>query len=312
MSERIIIERLEFYGHCGVTDEERRKAQLIAVDLDLEASVAPAALSDRLNDTIDYAQVAKRLVALGTSLDCKLLEAMAEQLVGLIFAEFPVDRVHIWIRKLQAPLAMVSGSVGIRFERTRGTYQARREGPLPAPFLVQQLDRLPKGQVLDVAAGHGRHALYLLSHGLQVEALDRDAEALATLESTVQDRHLTGLTTRVLDLEQTPDRPPGLGQGCYDVIMVFFYLHRPLFPSLMDALKPNGVLLYETFTIDNYFRRQHPRRWEFCLAHNELLRLTSPLRVLHYDEGEHEGGHGSGPSYTARLVAQKAGPETPP
>ena len=78
------------------------------------------------------------------------------------------------------------------------------------------------------------------------------------------------------------------------------------------VLKPNGILLYETFTIDNYFRHQHPRRWEFCLAQNELLRLTSPLRVLHYDEGEHDGGHGSGPCYTARLVAQKTGPETSP
>jgi dihydroneopterin aldolase len=312
MAERIIIERLEFYGHCGVTDEERRKAQLIAVDLELEASVMSAALSDRLDETIDYAQVATRLEALGTSLDCRLLEAMAEQLVGLIFAEFPVDRVRIWLRKLHAPLAMVAGSVGVRFERTRAAHHALREGPMPAQFLVQQLGRLPKGRVLDVAAGRGRHALHLLSHGMQVEALDRDAEALAALEATAAARRLTGLTTRVLDLEQNADRPPSLGQACYDVIMVFFYLHRPLFPSLMDALKPNGILLYETFTIDNYFRHQHPRRWEFCLAHNELLRLTSPLRVLHYDEGEHDGGHGSGLSYTARLVAHKAGPETPP
>lgn len=312
MAERIIIERLEFYGHCGVTEDERRKAQLIAVDLELEASVASAALSDRLDETIDYAQVADRLVALGASLDCKLLEAMAEQLIGLVFAEFPVDRIRIWIRKLHAPLAMVAGSVGVRFERTRAAHHARREGPMPAPFLVQQLDRLPKGRVLDVAAGRGRHALHLLSHGMLVDALDRDEEALAALEATAQARHVTGLTTRVLDLEQDPDRPPSLGEACYDVILVFFYLHRPLFPSLMEALKPNGVLLYETFTIDNYFRREHPRRWEFCLAHNELLRLTSPLRVLHYDEGEHNGGQGSGPSYTAQLVAQKAGPETPP
>ena len=312
MSERIIIERLEFYGHCGVTDEERGKAQLIAVDLELEASVTSAALSDRLDETIDYAHVATRLVSLGTSLHCKLLEAMAEQLVGLVFAEFPIHRVQIWIRKLQAPLATVTGSVGVRFERTRAAHHALQEGPMPAPFLAQQLGRLSKGRVLDVAAGRGRHTLPLLSHGIQVEALDRDAEALATLEATAQARHLTGLTTRVLDLEQIPDGAPSLGQECYDAIMVFFYLHRPLFRSLMDALKPNGILLYETFTIDNYFRHQHPRRWEFCLAHNELLRLTSPLRVLHYDEGVHDGGHGSGPSYTARLVAQKAGPETTP
>ena len=312
MAERIIIERLEFYGHCGVTDEERLEAQVIAVDLELEASVESAALSDRLDETIDYARVAERLVSLGASVVCRLLEALAEHLVGMIFAEFPVDRVRIWIRKLHAPLAMVAGSVGVRFERTRAAHHAHSEGPSPAPFLMQQLGRLPKGRVLDVAAGRGRQALHLLSHGMNVEAIDRDPEALAALEAAAQTRHLPGLTTRVVDLEQNPDRPPSLGDAGYDVIIVFFYLHRPLFPALMDALRPNGILLYETFTIDNYFRHQHPRRWEFCLAPNELLRLTSPLRVLHYDEGEHDGGHGSGPSYTARLVAQKAGLETPP
>src|SRR5512132_1373828 len=110
MAERIIIERLEFYSHCGVTDEERRKAQVIAVDLELEASITSAAWSDRLDETIDYAQVAERVVALGTSLNCRLLEALVEQLVEMVFAEFPVDRVGMWIRKLHPPLAMVAGS----------------------------------------------------------------------------------------------------------------------------------------------------------------------------------------------------------
>ncbi len=311
MSAHIVIERLEFYGHCGVTEDERRKPQLLAVDLELETSIASAALSDRLNDTIDYARVAHRLVSLGSSLECSLLEALGEQLVGMLFAEFPLDRIRMWIRKLHAPLAMITGSVGVRLERTRAAHHAQAKEPLPAPFLEQQMGRLPKGRALDVAAGRGRHTLHLLSHGMQVEAIDRDAESLTILEANAQARHLTGLTTRVVDLEQDPDRAPSLGQDIYDVILVFFYLHRPLFPALLDALKPNGVLLYETFTIDNYFRHQHPRRWEFCLAHNELLRLTSALRVLHYDEGEHYGGHGAGPSYTARLIAQKAGPETP-
>jgi hypothetical protein len=76
-------------------------------------------------------------------------------------------------------------------------------------------------------------------------------------------------------------------------------------------LKPQGVLVYETFTIENYVRYRHPRRWEFCLAQNELLRLTSALRVLSYDEGEHEGGSGMGPVFTAQLVAQKPGRPVP-
>jgi dihydroneopterin aldolase len=310
MAERIMIERLEFYGRCGVTEEERRKPQLIAVDLELEAAVDSAALSDRLDETIDYARVAERIVALSTTVTCQLLETLAEQLIGMLFTEFPVDRVRIWIRKLHAPLAMVAGSVGIRFERTRAAHLSKTQHPGPAPFLQQQLARLPKGRILDVASGRGRNALYLLAQGSQVEAIDRDSDALAALESAAGMRHLSGLTTKVLDLETPPDHPPSLGQACYDAVVVFFYLHRPLFPVILDALKPNGILLYETFTIDNYFRHQHPRRWEFCLAQNELLRLTSPLRVLHYDEGEHDGGHGSGPCYTARLVAQKMGPDT--
>lgn len=312
MAERIVIERLEFYGRCGVTEEERRKPQLLVVDLELDAAVESAAVSDRLTDTIDYARVADRIVAVGTSLTCQLLETLAEQLIGMLFAEFPADRVRIWIRKLHAPLAMVAGSVGIRVERTRAAYQSTHQQPSPAPFLVQQSTRLPKGHILDVAAGRGRNALYLLAQGSQVDAIDRDGDALSALEAAAGTQRLSGLTTRILDLEASADHPPSLGRQCYDAIVVFFYLHRPLFPMLLEALRPNGILLYETFTIDNYFRHQHPRRWEFCLAQNELLRLTSPLRVLHYDEGEHDGGHGKGPCYTARLVAQKAGPDTAP
>ena len=89
MAPRIIIERLECYGRCGVTEEERGKPQLIAIDVELEAAVDAAGLSDRLDETIDYARVAERLVALSGSLSCRLLETLAEQLVGMLFAEFP-------------------------------------------------------------------------------------------------------------------------------------------------------------------------------------------------------------------------------
>jgi hypothetical protein len=105
-------------------------------------------------------------------------------------------------------------------------------------------------------------------------------------------------------LERRTDDRPEFPVNAYDAIVVCFYLHRPLFPWLVEALKPQGVLLYETFTIDNYVRYRHPRRWEFCLAQNELLRLTSSLRVLSYDEGEHDGGPGIGSVFTAQLVAQ--------
>jgi SAM-dependent methyltransferase len=182
---------------------------------------------------------------------------------------------------------------------------------VPSRFVTQQFHRLPKGKALDVACGTGRHALYLAANGFDVDAIDRDRESLATLSTAAGQRHLSHLTVKEVDLERTTEERPEFPANAYDVILVSFYLHRPLFPWLVDALKPKGVLLYETFTIENYVRHRHPRRWEFCLAQNELLRLTSSLRVLSYDEGEHEGGHGNGSVFTARLVAEKPAQAAP-
>ncbi|MBI3355435.1 MAG: dihydroneopterin aldolase [Nitrospirae bacterium] len=305
MSGRIIIEQLEFRGRCGVTPEERARPQPLAVDLELNCQLGPAGLSDNLTHTIDYARVAQRVVEVGTAQDSRLLEAMAERLLAMLFEEFPIERVKLWVRKLHPPINYVTGSVGVTVERTRLTQQLQHADPAPARFLVQQLHRLPKGKVLDIAAGSGRHSLFLASQGYQVDAIDRDAQALAELSAAAQTRQLTTITTRTIDLEQPAPYEPDLGKEIYDVILVFFYLYRSLFPYIIEALKPGGVLLYETFTIDNYFHHKHPKRWEFCLAHNELLRLTSNLQVLHYDEGNHPGSQTSDSVYTAQLVAHK-------
>lgn len=305
MSGHVVIERLEFRSRCGVTPEERARPQPLALDLELDCRLEAAGLSDDLVHTIDYAKVAQRVVDIGTAQESQLLETLAERLMAALFDEFPIDHIKLWLRKLHPPISNVTRSVGISIERTRLTQHILRADPPPARFLVQQLQRLPKGRVLDVASGSGRHALFLASLGYQVDAVDRDEQALARLSSGARIRHLTGISSRVLDLEQ-PTQKPLLGHETYDAILIFFYLHRPLFPSLIDALKPGGMLLYETFTLENHVQRQHPKRREFCLTHSELLRLTSGLRILHYDEGLHEGTSESESVYTAQLVAQKS------
>jgi dihydroneopterin aldolase len=312
MAGKIIIERLEFQGCCGVTPEERRRPQPLAVDLELDCPTEPAATSDNILHTVDYAQVADRVIEVSTTQDCALLETLAERLLSMLFAEFPIDRAKIWLRKLAPPLEHTTGSVGVRLDRLRLAHRIQDTGPTPARFLTQQLHRLPKGKALDVAAGSGRNALYLASHGFQVDAMDRDEEAMTQLAATAKQRNLPNLVVRTVDLERTTDERPEFPKQEYDVITVFFYLHRPLFPALIQSLKPNGVLIYETFTIDNYMRHRHPRRWEFCLAHNELLRLTSTLRVLSYDENEQESSPENGSVFTARLVAQQAAPSNLP
>lgn len=305
MSAHIIIERLEFRGRCGVTPEERAKPQPLAVDLELTACLDRAGRSDNLADTIDYARIAKRLTDIGTTHETALLETLAERFFAMLYKEFPVDRATLWLRKLHAPISQVTRSVGIRIERTRLAQQLSGIEPKPAPFLVEQLPRLPKGKVLDVAAGGGRHSLFLATRGYHVDAIDRDATTLSQLAASAAAKGLPGIKTSTVDLERPAPFDPGFGHETYDVVIVFFYLHRPLFPFLIDALKPGGVLIYETFTIDNYTHHKHPRRWEFCLAHNELLRMTSTLQVLHYDEGAHDGVEGPRLTYTAQLVAHK-------
>jgi dihydroneopterin aldolase len=305
MGGQVVIKQLEFRGRCGVTPEERARPQPLAVDLELDCQLETAGLSDNLAHTIDYANVVQRVVELGTGQDSQLLESMAERFFRSLFDEFPVGRIKLWLRKLHPPISHVTSSVGITLKRTRLEQQLLRTDPPPTEFLVQQLHRVPKGKVLDVACGNGRHTLFLASLGYQVEAIDRDEPALAHLSATARMRNLAGITARPIDLERPASDKPDLKPEAYDAIVVFFYLARPLFPHLIQALKPGGIFLYETFTIDNHTHFHHPKRKEFCLAHNELLHLASNLRILQYDEGLHEGSRPPESVYTARLVAQK-------
>lgn len=305
MPDHIVIERLEFRGRCGVTPEERAKPQPLALDLELQCDLGPAGFSDNLSHTVDYGAVAARVVQVASTQEACLLEAMAERVLTVLFDEFPVERVTLWIRKLHPPITSITTSVGVTINRTRLAHEVRQAAAPPARLLVQQLHRIPKGKALDIAAGRGRHSLFLASHGFQVDAVDRDESALAHLFTSAQHHAPTAVTTKVLDLEQPVPYGPDLGKEVYDVILVFFYLYRPLFPAIVGALKPGGVLVYETFTIDNHLYHHHPKRREFCLSPNELLRLTSPLHVLHYDEGAHVDGDGADRIYTSQLLAHK-------
>ena len=311
MSEAIIIEGIRFQAKCGVTLDERQRPQPLLADLDITCSVEDAIHSDSLTKTVDYARVVQRVIAVGTTNENALIERLADQIAQALMLEFPIPRLTIWLRKAAPPLPDVSGSVGIRLTYPRTSEVGSPPFVQPSPFLHATAGMIPKGKVLDVAAGEGRHALYMASHGYEVIGLDRDENALATLTRTAQDHRLSNISTRTVDLEQHPETPPSLGNEEYDGILVFFYLFRPLFPSILQALKPGGVLIYETFLIDNHVRFNHPRRKEFCLGHNELLHLTHSLRVLHYEEGPHPTSSHQEPPVTARLVAQKANPACP-
>ncbi|HEY3177030.1 MAG TPA: rhodanese-like domain-containing protein [Candidatus Polarisedimenticolia bacterium] len=160
-------------------------------------------------------------------------------------------------------------------------------GPMgPSSWLVENADLLPRGgRALDVACGRGRHALLLAAAaGLSVRALDRDEAKIAALRDDAVRLGLD-VSAEAVDLEAGG---AGLGVEEYDLILVIHYLHRPLFPAIVAALRPGGLLLYETFTVDQA-ARGHPSNPAFLLQHSELARLAAPLRVERERDGEFEG-----------------------
>ncbi len=164
-------------------------------------------------------------------------------------------------------------------------HDTRHEPVAPAPWLLANTDLIACDHaVLDVACGRGRHALWLARRGWRVHAIDRDAAALASIEAEARAGSLP-LTTERCDLEAGSI---DLGVDRYGAILVFNYLHRPLFPALIRALRGEGVLIYETFTIGQR-ERGHPKNPCFLLDEGELARRVSPLAILRSREGDFDG-----------------------
>ncbi len=155
----------------------------------------------------------------------------------------------------------------------------------PNSWLLECSALLPRGgPALDLACGRGRHALLLASAGYEVTALDRDGTALDELRRVAARLELE-LATEQMDLE---NGVVDLGRARFALILVVSYLHRPLFPALVRALRPGGLLLYETFT-QAQARRGQPTNPDFLLRAGELPGLCAPLRIVRAREGEFDG-----------------------
>jgi SAM-dependent methyltransferase len=155
----------------------------------------------------------------------------------------------------------------------------------PARWLVDHAHVLPPtGDALDVASGSGRNAFWLAARGLRTLAIDSSATAIAGIRENERRLGL-GLRAEIVDLETEEATLPA--DSC-DVIVVVHYLHRPLFPALRAALRPGGILVYETFTRAQA-QRGKPTNPAFLLEPGELRTLIAPLDVLFEREGEFEG-----------------------
>jgi SAM-dependent methyltransferase len=148
----------------------------------------------------------------------------------------------------------------------------------PSPFVLAQLADAPPGPALDVACGAGRHALALARRGRRVEAFDRDENRCRALAAVARSERLP-VAVVCADLERFP-----LPSRRYAVVVNTLYLDRALVPSLVRALRPGGVLVFETFTAAQ-LATGHPRNPAFVLAPGELLRLAAGLEIIAHVEG---------------------------
>ena len=154
------------------------------------------------------------------------------------------------------------------------------------------------GTALDLACGLGANALLLAAHGLDTTAWDISTVAVDKLTAYAHEHDLP-LHAEVRDLTQH-----GLPERHFDVIVVGRYLERSLCPAIAAALKPGGLLYYQTWTRAQV-SEHGPGNPAFRLARNELLHLFTELDVIAYREEDTVGDTARGLRDEAYLVAQQ-------
>jgi len=171
-------------------------------------------------------------------------------------------------------------------------------GKEPNPFLKKYLPFLPKGKALDIAAGEGRNAVFLATHGFEVDAVDISEKGLKKTRRLAKEEGVR-VHTILSDLDVYP-----IDKKKYDLIVNFYFLRRSLLPRMKMGLKRGGKVIFETYTLEQKtLGAEGPKQAKYFLKPNELLRLFKDFRILFYREGIfREGGRRKA---VASLIAER-------
>jgi SAM-dependent methyltransferase len=172
----------------------------------------------------------------------------------------------------------------------------------PSSLLVRFIHLLSgglSGPVLDLACGECHNGIYVAQRGSEVICCDRAAERLAEARR-VGAEHNVRVTVWELDLEVSGVNP--LPEEVYGAVLVFRYLHRPLIPGVGKALRPGGLLFYETYTTGQS-RFGKPCNPDHLLQEGELLKWFQDWETIHYFEGIKEEPRRA----MAQIVCRKPG-----
>jgi SAM-dependent methyltransferase len=148
------------------------------------------------------------------------------------------------------------------------------------------------GYALDLAGGAGRHAIWLASEGWDVTLIDI---AKAGIEQARENAGPLGSRVHLIEADLTSF---AASQMQFDMVMVFFYLERRIFPEIVKAIRPGGFLIYKTLTRVQLNLGGGPKDPAYFLEEGELPGLVEGMQILHYHEQTAEKA-------TAELVARK-------
>lgn len=177
-----------------------------------------------------------------------------------------------------------------------GEYTPRDRAARP---LREYVEWAPDGRALDVATGTGRNARFLAGNGYEVDAIDASGEALSRGRTRAAEDDLD-VNWIQADLETF-----AFPEGHYDLVVVCFYHSPALVPSLIDALAPGGVLVYEHHVKTESTVERGPSD-EHRYRVNDLLRACLGLTVFEYREAVRDGDDRRGPAAVATLVARNS------
>ena len=163
----------------------------------------------------------------------------------------------------------------------------------PLDIVVDNIHIAKGKRALDIACGMGRNSKYLASQGFEVDAIDISSVAIENLQN------IANIHPQEVDLDSYI-----LPKDEYDFIISTYYLNRDLFPQMIDALRDEGVLVFETFVahIDNQKAPSNPL---FLLKQGELEEyFASRLNIIKSDEFWSED-HMGNRVMKASIVAKK-------
>ena len=164
-------------------------------------------------------------------------------------------------------------------------------GKRPIRFLVNNFHLLPKGRTLDIAMGEGRNGVYLATKGFDVIGVDISEKGLQKAHQLANELN-TKIETRVVDLENYH-----LKKNAYDLVICTYYLQRDLFPQMMDAVKPGGMVLVETYNMDYLNYSQFNKN--YLLKTNELLEVFKDFKIIRYQSFD------NGKEAYSSIIAQR-------